>query len=75
VLGAYGCYLFGARERKDEIVGTIAEPRTQKEAHLLRYLYHCTTISKQPGGCFWGELLRTPLRRSSQNYPSARLGV
>jgi hypothetical protein len=38
VLGAYSCYLFGARERKDEIVGKIAEPRTQKEAHLLRYL-------------------------------------
>jgi hypothetical protein len=27
VLGAYGCYLFRARERKDMIVGTIAEPR------------------------------------------------
>jgi hypothetical protein len=26
VLGAYGCYLSGARERKDKIVGTIAEP-------------------------------------------------
>jgi hypothetical protein len=25
-LGAYGCYLFRARERKDKIVGTIAEP-------------------------------------------------
>jgi hypothetical protein len=27
VLGAYGCYLFRARERKVKIVGTIAEPR------------------------------------------------
>jgi hypothetical protein len=27
VLGTYGCYLVRARERKDKIVGTIAEPR------------------------------------------------
>jgi hypothetical protein len=27
VLGTYGCYLARARERKDKIVGTIAEPR------------------------------------------------
>jgi hypothetical protein len=27
VLGACGCYLVRARERKDKIVGTIAEPR------------------------------------------------
>jgi hypothetical protein len=26
-LAAYGCYFFRARERKDKIVGTIAEPR------------------------------------------------
>jgi hypothetical protein len=27
VLGAYDCYRVRARERKDKIVGTIAEPR------------------------------------------------
>jgi hypothetical protein len=27
VLGAYGCYLLRLGERKDKIVGTIAEPR------------------------------------------------
>jgi hypothetical protein len=36
---------FGARERMNEIVGTIAEPRTQKEADLLeRSVYHCSAI-------------------------------
>src|SRR5215204_6556844 len=39
------------------------------EANLLRYLYHCTTIPKRPGGQVYlrAELPRIPLPRTRVN--------
>jgi hypothetical protein len=67
--------LFGARERKDKIVGTIAEPPKRhtiagvSENSLRKSMgIVCTSQS------LIDELLRTPCLRSSQNFPSTHSG-
>src|SRR5215208_8063698 len=60
---------FRGSGKEERGVGTIAEPRTQKEADLLKHLYHYTTISKRPSGQVYlrGELRRIPLPRTRVN--------
>ena len=75
VLGPYDVLVYTGEppfrgSGKEELgVGTIAEPRTQKEADLLRPLYHSTTIPKQPGGQVYlqAELRRIPILRPRVN--------
>src|ERR671913_273239 len=64
---------FRGSGKEERGVGTIAEPRTHKVADLSRYLYHCTTIPKRPGGQVYlrAELRRIPLPRTRVNRPSS----